>query len=59
MIVLRKLKNVFIGFFPEELPHSYFIWELEPSHYHVIEGVRAVKGLDEASPLTEAQQQDA
>jgi hypothetical protein len=31
------------GFFPDELPHAYFCWELEPSAYHVIEGVQRVR----------------
>jgi hypothetical protein len=31
------------GLFPEALPHIYFSWELEPSVYHLIEGVRAVR----------------
>jgi hypothetical protein len=31
-------------FFPESLPHSYFIWELDPGWFHVIEGVRSVRG---------------
>jgi hypothetical protein len=32
------------GFFPEDLPHAYFAWELEPGSYHVIEGVKRVRG---------------
>ncbi|HET9932233.1 MAG TPA: hypothetical protein VFQ35_16130, partial [Polyangiaceae bacterium] len=30
------------GFFPANLPHSYFCWELEPGVFHVIEGVKSV-----------------
>lgn len=28
------------GFFPEDLPHLYFRWELEPGMFHLIEAVR-------------------
>ncbi len=31
------------GFFPEELPHAYLRWELEPGGYHLIEAVASVK----------------
>ena len=31
------------GFFPADLPHSYFCWELEPGVFHVIEGVKSVR----------------
>ena len=31
------------GFFPEELAHAYFCWELEPGVFHVIEGVKSVR----------------
>jgi hypothetical protein len=31
------------GFFPEELPHHYFRWELEPGSYHVVEAVARVE----------------
>jgi hypothetical protein len=31
------------GFFPEELPHSYFRWEFEPGQYHLIEAVATVR----------------
>ncbi|MFZ5889943.1 MAG: hypothetical protein ACOY0T_02655 [Myxococcota bacterium] len=31
------------GFFPEDLPHAYFVWELEPGAYHIIEGVQQVR----------------
>lgn len=27
------------GFFPSELPHAYFVWELSPGLFHLIEGV--------------------
>jgi hypothetical protein len=27
------------GLFPDELPHEYFLWPLEPRRYHVIEAV--------------------
>lgn len=27
------------GLFPENLPHSYFSWEIEPGRFHVIEAV--------------------
>ena len=30
------------GFFPPELPHAYFNWEIEPGRFHVIEAVAAV-----------------
>lgn len=33
------------GFFPITLPHAYFVWELEPSWFHVIEGVRDLRRL--------------
>lgn len=28
------------GFFPRDLEHAYFVWELEPGWFHLIEGVR-------------------
>lgn len=31
------------GFFPEELPHAYLRWELDPGVYHLIEAVAAVE----------------
>lgn len=31
------------GFFPEELPHCYLRWELEPGSYHLIEAVACVQ----------------
>jgi hypothetical protein len=31
------------GFFPEDLPHSYLCWELEPGQYHLIEAVATVQ----------------
>jgi hypothetical protein len=27
------------GFFPADLPHAYFVWELAPGLFHLIEGV--------------------
>jgi hypothetical protein len=30
------------GFFPENLPHAYFVWELGPGLFHLIEGVCSV-----------------
>lgn len=40
---LELLDHLTAGFFPEELPYGYFVWELEASWYHVIEGVRACR----------------
>ncbi|MGC4094298.1 MAG: hypothetical protein QM756_41595 [Polyangiaceae bacterium] len=37
------LDHLTAGFFPEELPHAYFSWELEPGSYHLIEGVKSVR----------------
>ena len=31
------------GFFPEDLPHSYLCWQLEPGQYHLIEAVATVQ----------------
>src|SRR5690606_2781543 len=31
------------GFFPPELPHAYFRWELAPGHHHLIEAVASVR----------------
>ena len=31
------------GFFPAELPHAYFVWELSPGLFHLIEGVCSAK----------------
>jgi len=31
------------GLFPEALEHAYFVWELAPGWFHVIEGVRAIR----------------
>lgn len=28
------------GIFPDDLPHAYFVWELAPGTFHLIEGVR-------------------
>jgi hypothetical protein len=35
------------GFFPADLPHSYFRWHFEPSYFHLIEAVAAVRGAGE------------
>jgi hypothetical protein len=35
------------GFFPEDVPHAYFTWQLEPGLFHLIEGVCSV---DSAAP---------
>jgi hypothetical protein len=32
------------GFFPENVPHAYFVWELEPGVFHLIEGIACVRG---------------
>lgn len=32
------------GFFPAQLPHAYFAWQLGPGLFHLIEGVRATHG---------------
>ena len=29
------------GFFPSDVPHSYFHWQIERGRYHLIEGVRS------------------
>jgi hypothetical protein len=31
------------GFFPAELPHTYFTWPLLPGHYHIIEAVSVTR----------------
>jgi hypothetical protein len=31
------------GFFPPELPHAYFRWELSPGQHHLIEAVASVR----------------
>lgn len=31
------------GFFPEDLPHSYFGWEIEPGKFHLIEALARVR----------------
>jgi len=35
------LDHLTLDFFPAELPHAYFSWELEPRVFHLIEGVCA------------------
>lgn len=34
------------GFFPKELPHVYFRWELEPGMFHLIEAVCATRSAE-------------
>jgi len=41
------------GFFPPELPHAYFRWDLAPGHHHLIEAVASVRG-DAAPPSSAA-----
>ena len=36
------LDHLTAGFFAENLPHSYFVWRLEPGRYHVIEAVNSL-----------------
>jgi hypothetical protein len=36
------------GFFPEELPHHYLRWELEPGSHHLIEAVASVEAREGA-----------
>ncbi|MGC4065444.1 MAG: hypothetical protein QM784_12515 [Polyangiaceae bacterium] len=31
-------------FFPAALPHSYFVWEILPGRFHLIEGVARSEG---------------
>ncbi len=37
------LDHLTSGFFPPELPHAYFSWELEPGVFHLIEAVGSVQ----------------
>ncbi|HET9958894.1 MAG TPA: hypothetical protein VFQ61_30590 [Polyangiaceae bacterium] len=37
------------GFFPPDLPHSYFVWQLEPGIYHLIEAVSRTLGAGAAT----------
>lgn len=36
---VELLDHLTEGFFPAELPHAYFTWELEPGLFHLIEAV--------------------
>jgi hypothetical protein len=38
------------GFFPGDLPHSYFRWEFEPGQFHLIEAVARVRPLVPSQP---------
>jgi hypothetical protein len=39
------------GFFPPELPHAYFRWELAPGHHHLIEAVARVRSAEPLEPV--------
>lgn len=44
------------GFFPEDLPHLYLRWEIQPGTFHLIEAVRQVRGEPSAAaPLLPAE----
>jgi hypothetical protein len=36
---LELLDHLTGGFFPSALPHTYFVWEILPGRFHLIEGV--------------------
>lgn len=36
---LKLIDHLTEGLFPENLPHSYFSWELQPGRFHLIEAV--------------------
>jgi hypothetical protein len=38
------------GFFPSQLPHHYFTWQIDRRRYHLIEGVASSSGAASSAP---------